>query len=103
MELLKEEGFVIDKEKMKTDSAYAAEVNAKLMEKVVGLSKEELGKKYGEGNDFDLYSKDLDTVVSKIDYTYKDTQQPSMRVGEDGVFNLEDALNVERTYHAGTN
>ena len=90
--LLKEEGFVIDKEKMKTDSAYAAEVNAKLMEKVVGLSKEELGKKYGEGNDFDLYSKDLDTVVSKIDYTYKNTQQPSMRVGEDGVFNLEDAL-----------
>ena len=90
--LLKEEGFVIDKEKMKNDSAYAAEVNAKLMEKVVGLSKEELGKKYGEGNDFDLYSKDLDTVVSKIDYTYKDTQQPSMRVGEDGVFNLEDAL-----------
>ena len=94
--LLKEEGFVIDKEKMKTDSAYAAEVNAKLMEKVVGLSKEELGKKYGEGNDFDLYSKDLDTVVSKIDYTYKDTQQPSMRVGEDGVFNLEDALKVAR-------
>ncbi len=90
--LLKEEGFVIDKEKMKTDSAYAAEVNAKLMEKVVGLSKEELGKKYGEGNDFDLYSKDLDTVVSKIDYTYKDTQQPSMRVDENGVFNLEDAL-----------
>jgi len=90
--LLKEEGFVIDKEKMKNNSAYAAEVNAKLMEKVVGLSKEELGKKYGEGNDFDLYSKDLDTVVSKIDYTYKDTQQPSMRVGEDGVFNLEDAL-----------
>ena len=94
--LLKEEGFVIDKEKMKTDSAYEAEVNAKLMEKVVGLSKEELGKKYGEGNDFDLYSKDLDTVVSKIDYTYKDTQQPSMRVGEDGVFNLEDALKVAR-------
>ena len=94
--LLKEEGFVIDKEKMKNDSAYAAEVNAKLMEKVVGLSKEELGKKYGEGNDFDLYSKDLDTVVSKIDYTYKDTQQPSMRVGEDGVFNLEDALKVAR-------
>ena len=31
--LLKEEGFVIDKEKIKTDSAYAAEVNAKLMEK----------------------------------------------------------------------
>ncbi len=90
--LLKEEGFVIDKEKMKNDSAYAAEVNAKLMEKVVGLSKEELGKKYGEGNELDLYSKDLDTVVSKIDYTYKDTQQPSMRVGEDGVFNLEDAL-----------
>ena len=90
--LLKEEGFVIDKEKMKTDSNYAAEVNAKLMEKVVGLSKEELGKKYGEGNDFNLYSKDLDTVVSKIDYTYKDTQQPSIRVGEDGVFNLEDAL-----------
>ena len=90
--LLKEDGFVIDKEKMKTDSAYAAEVNAKLMEKVVSLSKEELAKKYGEGNELDLYSKDLDTVVSKIDYTYKDTQQPSMRVGEDGVFNLEDAL-----------
>ena len=90
--LLKEEGFVIDKEKMKNDSVYAAEVNAKLIEKVVSLSKEELGKKYGEGNDFDLYSKDLDTVVSKIDYTYKDTQQPLMRVGEDGVFNLEDAL-----------
>lgn len=94
--LLKEEGFVIDKEKMKIDSAYAAEVNAKLMEKVVRLSKEELGKKYGEGNDFDLYSKDLDTVVSKIDYTYKNTQQPSMRVGEDGVFNLEDALTNAR-------
>ena len=94
--LLKEEGFVIDKEKMKTDFAYAAEVNAKLMEKVVGLSKEELGKKYGEGDELDLYSKDLDTVVSKIDYTYKDTQQPSMRVGEDGVFNLEDALKFAR-------
>ena len=94
--LLKEEGFVIDKEKMKTDFAYAAEVNAKLMEKVVGLSKEELGKKYGEGAELDLYSKDLDTVVSKIDYTYKDTQQPSMRVGEDGVFNLEDALKFAR-------
>ena len=90
--LLKEQGFVIDKKKIKTDSAYAAEVNAKLMEKVVGLSKEELGKKYGEGNNLDLYSKDLDTVVSKIDYTYKDTQQPSMRVDENGVFNLEDAL-----------
>ncbi len=90
--LLKEEGFVIDKEKMKTDTAYAAEVNAKLMEKVVGLGKEELGKKYGEGDQLDLYSKDLDTVVSKIDYTYKDTQQPSMRVDENGVFNLEDAL-----------
>ena len=90
--LLKEEGFVIDKEKMKTDSAYAAEVNAKLMEKVVSLGKEELGKKYGEGDQLDLYSKDLDTVVSKIDYTYKDTQQPSMRVDENGVFNLEDAL-----------
>ena len=94
--LLKEEGFVIDKEKMKTDFAYAAEVNAKLMEKVVGLSKEELGKKYGEGDELDLYSKDLDTVVSKIDYTYKDTQQPSMRVSEDGVFNLEDALKFAR-------
>ena len=94
--LLKEEGFVIDKEKMKTDFAYAAEVNAKLMEKVVGLSKEELGKKYGESDELDLYSKDLDTVVSKIDYTYKDTQQPSMRVGEDGVFNLEDALKFAR-------
>ena len=94
--LLKEEGFVIDKEKMKTDFVYAAEVNAKLMEKVVGLSKEELGKKYGEGDELDLYSKDLDTVVSKIDYTYKDTQQPSMRVGEDGVFNLEDALKFAR-------
>jgi len=94
--LLKEEGFVIDKEKMKNDSAYAAEVNAKLMEKVVSLSKEELAKKYGEGNKLDLYSKDLDTVVSKIDYTYKDTQQPSMRVGEDGVFNLEDALKFAR-------
>ena len=94
--LLKEEGFVIDKEKMKTDFVYAAEVNAKLMEKVVGLSKEELGKKYGEGDELDLYSKDLDTVVSKIDYTYKDTQQPSMRVSEDGVFNLEDALKFAR-------
>ncbi len=94
--LLKEEGFVIDKEKIKNDSAYATEVNAKLMEKVVGLSKEELGKKYGEGNNFDLYSKDLDTVVSKIDYTYKDTQQPSMRVDENGVFNLEDALTNAR-------
>jgi len=90
--LLKEEGFVIDKEKMKTDSDYAAEVNAKLMEKVVVLGKEELSKKYGEGDQLDLYSKDLDTVVSKIDYTYKDTQQPSMRVDENGVFNLEDAL-----------
>lgn len=94
--LLKEEGFVIDKEKMKNDSVYAADVNAKLMEKVVGLSKVELAKKYGDSDELDLYSKDLDTVVSKIDYTYKDTQQPSMRVGEDGVFNLEDALNVAR-------
>jgi hypothetical protein len=90
--LLKEEGFVIDKEKMKTDSAYAAEVNSKLMEKVVNLSQREIAKKYGEGNESELYTKDLNTVVSKIDYTYKDTQQPSMRVGEDGVFNLEDAL-----------
>ncbi len=94
--LLKEEGFVIDKEKMKTDSVYAAEVNSKLIDKVVVLGKEELEKKYGESNELVLYSKDLDTVVSKIDYTYKDTQQPSMRVGEDGVFNLEDALTYAR-------
>ena len=94
--LLKEDGFVIDKEKMKTDSAYAAKVNSKLIEKVVNLSQREIAKKYGEGNELELYTKDLNTVVSKIDYTYKDTQQPSMRVGEDGVFNLEDALNVAR-------
>ena len=91
--LLLEEGFVIDTEKLKNDpEGYGVEVNTKIMEKVVGLSKEELGKKYGEGAELDLYSKDLDTVVSKIDYTYKDTQQPSMRVDENGVFNLEDAL-----------
>ena len=91
--LLLEEGFVIDTEKLKNDpEGYGVEVNTKIIEKVVNLSKEELGKKYGEGYELDLYSKDLDTVVSKIDYTYKNTQQPSIRVGEDGVFNLEDAL-----------
>ena len=91
--LLLEEGFVIDTEKLKNDpEGYGVEVNTKIMEKVVNLSKEELGKKYGEGDQLDLYSKDLDTVVSKIDYTYKDTQQPSMRIDELGVFNLEDAL-----------
>jgi len=91
--LLLEEGFVIDTEKLKNDpEGYGVEVNTKIMEKVVSLGKEELGKKYGEGDELDLYSKDLDTVVSKIDYTYKDTQQPSMRVDENGVFNLEDAL-----------
>ena len=91
--LLLEEGFVIDTEKLKNDpEGYGVEVNTKIIEKVVNLSKEELGKKYGESYELELYSKDLDTVVSKIDYTYKNTQQPSIRVGEDGVFNLEDAL-----------
>ena len=91
--LLLEEGFVIDTEKLKNDpEGYGVEVNTKIMEKVVSLAKLELLEKYGPGADLDLYSKDLDTVVSKIDYTYKNTQQPSIRVGEDGVFNLEDAL-----------
>ena len=91
--LLLEEGFVIDTEKLKNDpDGYGVEVNTKIMEKVVSLSKLELTEKYGPGAELDLYSKDLDTVVSKIDYTYKNTQQPSIRVGEDGVFNLEDAL-----------
>ena len=91
--LLLEEGFVIDTEKLKNDpDGYGVEVNTKIMEKVVSLSKLELTEKYGPGAELDLYSKDLDTVVSKIDYTYKNTQQPSIRVGEDGVFNIEDAL-----------
>ena len=94
--LLKEEGFVIDKEKMKIDPVYAAEVNTKLIEKTMAIGKVELTKKYGVGNELDIANKDLDFVVSKIDYTYAETQQPQIRVGEDGVFNLEDALKRAR-------
>jgi hypothetical protein len=94
--LLKEEGFVIDKEKMKIDPVYAAEVNSKLIEKTMAIGKVELTKKYGVGNELDIANKDLDFVVSKIDYTYAETQQPQIRVGEDGVFNLEDALKRAR-------
>jgi hypothetical protein len=94
--LLKEDGFVIDKEKMKIDPAYAAEVNTKLIEKTMAISKVELTKKYGVGNELDIANKDLDFVVSKIDYTYAETQQPQIRVNELGVFNLEDAITRAR-------
>ena len=94
--LLKEEGFVIDKEKMKIDPAYAAEVNTKLIEKTMAIGKVELTKKYGVGNELDIANKDLDFVVSKIDYKYAETQQPQIRVDELGVFNLEDALTRAR-------
>ena len=94
--LLKEEGFVIDKEKMKIDPAYAAEVNTKLIEKTMAIGKVELTKKYGVGNELDIANKDLDFVVSKIDYKYAETQQPQIRVDELGVFNLEDALTRSR-------
>ena len=94
--LLKEDGFVIDKERMKIDSAYAAEVNTKLIEKTMAIGKVELTKKYGVGNELDIANKDLDFVVSKIDYKYAETQQPQIRVDELGVFNLEDALTRAR-------
>ena len=94
--LLKEDGFVIDKERMKIDNAYAAEVNTKLIEKTMAIGKVELTKKYGVGNELDIANKDLDFVVSKIDYTYAETQQPQIRVDELGVFNLEDALTRAR-------
>ena len=94
--LLKEEGFVIDKEKMKIDPVYAAEVNTKLIEKTMAIGKVELTKKYGVGDELDIANKDLNFVVSKIDYTYAETQQPEIRVDELGVFNLEDALKRAR-------
>ena len=92
--ILKEEGLVIDKERLKTDPAYAEEINNKRINKVLELGKETIAKEFADNSNFvNLINKDLDYTVSKIDYTYKDNQESYIGSNEEtDVNSLEDSL-----------
>jgi len=96
--LLKNEGLIINKEKIKTDAKYATEINTKIMEKIQIIGKEEITNFFDDNNESELINKDLDYVLSQINYNYKNDLQPLFRRDEYGVIIEQDGLSFIRNF-----
>ena len=73
----------IDLERVKNDPTYANEFNAKLIDKVIGYTNEEMVKKIGADNPFaTMVANDLQILKSDINYDYDPNDGPSYKVDE---------------------
>ena len=78
---LVEEG--IDLERIKNDPTYAKKFNAKLIDKVIGYTNEEMVNKIGADNPFaSMVANDLQILKSDINYDYDPNDGPSYRTDE---------------------
>jgi hypothetical protein len=73
----------IDLERIKNDPTYAKEFNAKLIDKVIGYTNEDMVNKIGADNPFaSMVANDLQILKSDINYDYDPNDGPSYRTDE---------------------
>ena len=73
----------IDLERIKNDPTYANEFNAKLIDKVIGYTNEDMVNKIGADNPFaTMVANDLQILKSDINYEYDPNDGPSYKVDE---------------------
>ena len=73
----------IDLERVKNDPTYAKEFNAKLIDKVIGYTNEDMVNKIGADNPFaSMVANDLQILKSDINYDYDPNDGPSYRTDE---------------------
>jgi len=73
----------IDLERIKNDPTYANEFNAKIIDKVIGYTNEDIAKKIGADNTFaTMVANDLKILKSDINYDYDPNDGPSYNVDE---------------------
>tara|TARA_R100001015_G_C4634254_1_gene200446 strand:- start:3649 stop:6003 length:2355 start_codon:yes stop_codon:yes gene_type:complete len=73
----------IDLERIKNDPTYANEFNAKIIDKVIGYTNEDMVNKIGADNPFaTMVANDLQILKSDINYNYDPNDGPSYRVDE---------------------
>jgi len=73
----------IDLERVKNDPTYAKEFNAKLIDKVIGYTNEDMVNKIGADNPFaSMVANDLQILKSDINYDYNPNDGPSYRTDE---------------------
>ena len=73
----------IDLERIKNDPTYAKEFNAKLIDKVIGYTNEDMVNKIGADNPFaSMVANDLQILKSDINYDYNPNDGPSYRTDE---------------------
>lgn len=73
----------IDLERIKNDPTYANEFNAKIIDKVIGYTNEDMANKIGADNPFaTMVANDLQILKSDINYDYDPNDGPSYRTDE---------------------
>ena len=73
----------IDLERIKNDPTYANEFNAKIIDKVIGYTNEDMANKIGADNPFaTMVANDLQILKSDINYDYDPNDGPSYKVDE---------------------
>ena len=73
----------IDLERIKNDPTYANEFNAKIIDKVIGYTNEDMVNKIGADNPFaTMVANDLQILKSDINYDYDPNDGPSYRTDE---------------------
>ena len=73
----------IDLERIKNDPTYANEFNAKIIDKVIGYTNEDMVNKIGADNPFaTMVANDLQILKSDINYDYDPNDGPSYKVDE---------------------